>query len=163
MFVVAGVVFVNSELVSHPKSSVAEVTPMLIGCLSPAIVLTGAINGCAGVLEGMGCPRGSFEMARVVHLRGSTGDYILYLEVDGGYQGPGTYPLAPWKKDTLLADDNVAKVAVREWDSGRLWESYSGSITIDSSEESGRVEADLRLPDKTSSAILHVQGPWTCP
>ena len=134
-----------------------------MGCFSQAILLTGAINACVGVLEAMGCPRGSFDAARVVHLRGSGADYILYLEVDGGYQGPGTYPLAPWKKDTLLADDNVAKVAVREWDTGTLWESYSGLLTIDSSEESGRVEADLRLPDKTSSPILHIQGTWTCP
>lgn len=168
--VVSGVVFVDMGLGSHPVSSVAEVSPIptliqktSVGCLSPAIVLTGAISGCLGVLEGMSCPKGPFNTPRVVHLRGSTGDYILYLEVDGGYQGPGTYQLTPWKKDTLNGGDQVAKVAVREWDSGRLWESYMGSLTIDSSEESGRVEADLRIPDKSSSPILNIDGPWTCP
>lgn len=170
--VAAGVVFVNGGLASHPASSVADVSPVptliqktSVGCVYPAIVLTGAINGCAGFLEGMGCPRGSFDAPRVVHLRGSSGDYILYLAVDGGYQGPGTYQLVPWKKDTLNGDDNVAKVAVREWIGGTLWESFSGSLTIDSSEDRGSVDAMLRLTDNApgSGALLHIEGPWICP
>ena len=167
VLIVAGAVFVKGELVSHPGYSVAEASPIptpiqktSVACLSPAIVLTGAINGCAGVLEGMSCPKGPYDATRVVHLRGSGNDYILYVEVDGGYHGPGTYPLTPWKTDGLNAGDGVAKVAVRQWN-GVLWESFSGSLGIDSTEEGGDVEASLRLPG--SASILHIHGPWTCP
>lgn len=163
VLLVAGTAYINSGLISRatPAPSVT-VAKTGVGCVSPAIALTGAITGCAGVLEAMNCPRGSLDATRVVHLRGSGNDYILYVEIDGGYQGPGTYKLTPWKKDTLNAGDGAAKVAIREW-AGRLWESFSGSVTIDTSEEGGQVEADLLLPDKTSSPILHIEGPWTCP
>ena len=161
MLVVAGTAFVTAGLVSHPSSR-PIVTKTAIGCLEPAIVLTGAISGCAGVVEGLSCPSGPFEAARVVHLRSSSADFILYLEVDGGYHGPGTYDLAPWPHDSLGTGDDVAKVAIREWISGRLWESVGGSMTIDNSERDGTVDADLRV-DSRSDALLHIHGPWTCP
>ena len=161
----AGVVFVNSGLASNATPAPTRtVSHTAVGCLEPAIVLTGAINSCAGFVEGLSCPTGPFDVNSAIHLRGAKADFILYVQVTGpDYHGAGTYELAPWPHDTLEPSGGGAKVAVREWTGGRLWESVRGSLTIDDAGRDGSVDADLVEADSGSDAVLHIHGPWTCP
>ena len=132
-------------------------------CPPTELSLTGAIRECASIDHGMSCPTGSFNQARVVRLHGTKSDFILYVEVNGAYHGPDTYALAPWPSASLGVADGIAKVAIREWASGILWESTAGSLTIDKSEESGWVYAGLGASDYSPVDVqLNIAGWWSC-
>lgn len=168
--VAAGIVFINPWRVSNPTGTLSAASPLPLlshttfFCRSPGLTLTGNFNECTESVEAMACPSGSLDATRVIHLRGVSGDFILYVEVDGGYHGPGTYTLARWPHESLNAGDGLAKVGLREWSGGRLWLSSAGSLIIDSSQESGTIDADLTLPpEDESAAIIHISGPWRCP
>ena len=113
--------------------------------------------------KGMSCPTGSFSQARVLRMHGTKHDFILYVEVNSAYTGPGTYALAPWPNATLGNPDGIVKVAIREWNSGGLWESTAGSLTIDKSEESGWLYAGLGgSTDSPVDVELNIAGRWSC-
>lgn len=168
--VAAGFVFINPWRASNPTAQVLVPSPLptlshaTVLCLSPGLTLTGVFNECAEVVEGMTCPSGSLDATRVMHLQGVSGDFILYVEVDGGYHGPGIYTLARWPHESLNAGDGLAKVGLREWNGGRLWLSSAGSLTIDTSQDGGTIDADVTLPpEDESAAIMHISGTWQCP
>jgi hypothetical protein len=123
---------------------------------------TGIYNECAAVDKGMSCPSGSLNQARVFRMHGTKDDFIVYIEVNGSYRGPGTYVLEPWPHDSLGVPDGVAKVAVRDV-TGRLWESSAGSLTIDNLENGGFVYAGLG-PSANSTVVveLNIAGWWSC-
>ena len=105
------------------------------GCQPNQLQLVGAFNSCADE-AGSAAPACSPGPAGEAfdgqgHLRDRNYRYILYLEVDGGYLGPGTYSLAPWPHQGLGEHDGIAKVAVREFTSGAFWQSVAGSLTIE--------------------------------
>lgn len=132
-------------------------------CPPTEVKLTGVFQECASIDKGMSCPPGTFNQARTLRLHGTKDDFILYIEVNGNYHGPGTYALAPWPSATLGVPDGVAKVAVREWVSGRLWESAAGSVTIDKDEESGWVYAGLGASTNSPVDVeLNIAGWWSC-
>lgn len=54
---------------------------------------TGIFNECATVDKGTSCPSGSFNQARVFRMHGTKDEFIVYIEVNGNYHGPGTYVL----------------------------------------------------------------------
>ena len=138
-------------------------TPWNGSCASTEMTFTGVFNECATVDQGMSCPTGSFSQARIFRMHGTKDDFIVYIEVNGNYHGPGTYVLAPWPHDSLGVPDGVAKVAVREYTTGRLWESSAGSLTIDPLENGGFVYAGLG-PSANSPVIveLNIAGWWSC-
>jgi hypothetical protein len=132
-------------------------------CGSDQLRLTGADQDCIKSFQAMSCPTGSYDQARVVHLHGTTGNYILYVEVRGAYHGPAAYSLAPWPHPSLGVSDGVAKVAVREWTSGAMWQSTSGTLTIARGEETGTVSAVLTGGGGSNADQLHIAGRWMCP
>jgi len=138
-------------------------TPWNGSCASTEMKFTGIFNECATVDKGINCPSGSFAQARVFRMHGTKDDFIVYVEVNGNYRGPGTYVLEPWPHDSLGVPDGVAKVAVREYVTGRLWESSAGSLTIDNLENGGFVYAGLG-PSANSSVVveLNIAGWWSC-
>ncbi len=132
-------------------------------CASTEMKFTGIFNECATVDKGTSCPSGSFNQARVLRMHGTKDEFIVYIEVNGNYHGPGTYVLEPWPRDSLGVPDGVAKVAVREYVTGRLWESSAGSLTIDNLENGGFVYAGLG-PSANSPVVveLNISGWWSC-
>lgn len=155
----------NATAVLHTPSPQRKslATPWNGPCAPTEMKFTGIFNECATVDKGMSCPSGSFSEARIFRMHGTKDDFILYIEVDGNYHGPGNYALAPWPHDSLGVPDGVAKVAVREYSSGQLWESSAGSLTIDSLENGGFVYAGLG--PSTYSAVdvqLNIAGWWSC-
>jgi len=99
----------------------------------------------------------------LAYLRDRHHTYLLYVEVDGGYHGPDTYPLAPWPSPGLGAGDGVAKVALREATSGALWRSAGGWLRVDTRETSGAVRAGL-VYDGAEATVLGLKaiGSWSC-
>ena len=137
--------------------------PFANGCPSTELRLTGVFDECAAIDKGQACPSGSFDQARVVLLHGTRDDFLLYIEINGAYHGPGTYALAPWPHATLGVPDGVAKIAIREYWTGRLWESSAGSVTIDKSEEYGWVYAGLGASTYSPVDVeLNIAGWWSC-
>ena len=86
----------------RPSTTASITAPSTaILCSSTELKLTGVFNECATVSRAISCPAGSFDGARVVQFHGARHDFILYIEVKGGYRGPGVYALQPWPHDTL--------------------------------------------------------------
>ena len=138
-------------------------TPANVSCPPTELKLTGVFEECAAIDKGQNCPAGSLGQARIVLLHGTQHDFLLYVEVNGAYHGPGTYALAPWPHATFGVPDGVAKVAIREYVTGRLWESTAGSVTIDKSGEDGWVYAGLGASaDSPVDVGLNVAGWWSC-
>jgi hypothetical protein len=99
----------------------------------------------------------------LAYLRDKHHAYLLYVEVDGVYHGPGTYALAPWPQAGLRAGDGFAKVALREAGSGALWRSTGGWLRVDAGEKSGAVRAGL-VYDGAEATVLGLKtiGAWSC-
>ena len=154
----------TDAVVGTPSPSVVSTaTPWNGSCASTEMKFTGIFNECATVDKGMSCPSGSFSQARVFRMHGTKDDFIVYIEVNGNYHGPGTYVLGPWPHDSLGIPDGVAKVAVREYVTGRLWESSAGSLTIDNLENGGFVYAGLgRSANSPIVVELNLAGWWNC-
>jgi hypothetical protein len=153
-----------SPAASRPSPSPSVVAfPAILSCPPTELKLTGVFDECASIDKGQSCPSGSFDRARVVLLHGTKDDFLLYVEVNGAYNGPGTYALAPWPHASLGVPDGVAKVALREYTTGALWESSAGSVMIGPSEESGWVYAGLGAsPSSPVDVSLNIAGWWSC-
>ena len=135
------------------------------GCQPNQLQLEGAFNSCADEAgsDAPACLPGASGnvFGGQGHLHDKNYRYILYVEIDGGYHGPGTYPLVPWPHVGLDARDGIAKVAVREVESGALWQSTAGSITI--GQDQGFVFALLSAPgDGPTADVLKISGEWYC-
>ncbi len=152
-------------------------------CPPTELKLTGVFEECAAIDKGQSCPAGSFDQARVILLHGTVHDFLLYIEVNGAYHGPGIYAFAPWPHSGLGVPDGVAKVAVRAYITGSvptptpsspaigvseeqgrgLWESTAGSVTINKDEESGWVYAGLGASSNSPVNVgLNIAGWWSC-
>ena len=169
VIVVVGFLYIRPAVVASRVSGAAARPSPTLGpspwnqpCPPTGLTLSGIFQECASVDIGMSCPAGSFDLARVLRLHGAKHDFILYIEVNGAYRGPGTYVLAPWPHDTLGRPDGVAKVALRDWSSGQFWQSAAGSLTV-AGEEAGWLYAGLGASTySTVDVQINVSGWWSC-
>jgi hypothetical protein len=182
---VASLVYLGPQLFRHKPVASATPSPVVspipspLACATTQLNVTGLFNECADVGTGLSCPGvlvsrlGSKAMylagatygdLRVeVLFHGTTHDFILYIEVKGAYHGPDTYPLVRWPHDSLGVNDGIAKVALREGESGRFWESTAGSVTINDDEHSGWVYAGLGAdPGSPAKVPVSIAGWWSC-
>jgi hypothetical protein len=168
----ASIIYLVLKVPTNPKGPPAPrpvASPSVVATLSnlscppTELKLTGVFDECASVDKGQSCPTGSFDRPRVVMLHGTKDDFLLYIEVNGAYHGPGTYALSPWPHATLGVPDGVAKVVLREYITGVVWESSAGSLMIGQSEESGWVYAGLGASASSPVDVsLNVAGWWSC-
>ncbi|MGA8923797.1 MAG: hypothetical protein WB682_11685 [Candidatus Dormiibacterota bacterium] len=165
----ASIVYVVSRGVTGPTASRPSPSPSVVAssanlsCPPTELKLTGVFDECAAIDKGQSCPTGSFDQPRVVLLHGTKDDFLLYIEVNGAYHGPGTYALMPWPHANLGVADGVAKVALRESTTGALWESSAGSLMIGQSEEFGWVYAGLGASESSPVDVaLNIAGWWSC-
>jgi hypothetical protein len=161
---------------ANRSAATASTGPAANPCHAAEIHLTGVFNGCAfdsGPETGFGVhppplcvtPTPGPDFSVFVRLRDSTRDYLLYLQVIGRYHGPGKYQVAAWPKHKLRDNDQAARVAVREFLSGELWESTAGMIRVDRGGGTGSVWAILQPVGSTSGSAageLRIDGPWRC-
>jgi hypothetical protein len=155
----------QSNVASAPRStpsSKATASAAPLSCQPTELKLDGAFQECAAIDKAQSCPA-SFDQPKVVLLHGAKHDFLIYIELNGAYHGPGTYALVPWPHESLGVSDGVAKVAIREYVTGRLYESSAGSITIDNLQNSGYVYAGLGAsPNSPVQVELNIAGWWSC-
>jgi hypothetical protein len=166
-----------AAFISSPRGlSVATVAtpgvPSLPSCRPSQVELIGAFTGCANPVAEEPVPCQSYppfdRFAGLAHVEENRHRYIVFLSVDGGYHGAGTYALQPWPNSPFLeAHDGVAKVLVQETGTRTYWQSTAGSLTIGPGGDSGSVLADLNFFFTTSAKTpallrLKIDGPWRC-
>ncbi len=153
-----------------PPSPATFIAPV---CPTRQIRLMGVINDCAFTLRraptGRGAPDGCVVTGRFLDafilLQGGADQYLLYVEVDGSYVGPGDYSLPRWPDPSFHADDGVAKVAIRDYTTGDFWWSRSGVLTVSGNDgRSGLVTGALAFAGGESNALpgLNISGSWSC-
>ncbi len=143
-----------------PTLAAATASPVDLTCPPTELKLTGVFEECAAIDKGQVCSPSPPNPLWVVLLHGPKHDFLLYVEVDGVYHGPGNYLLQP-------LPDGTAKVRIREYISGRLWESSAGSVAIidlgNGSGWGGWIYAGLG--PTTNSPVqteLNLAGWWAC-
>jgi hypothetical protein len=172
---------------SHPATVTPGPTPTPLECPSTQLALVGAFNECAQTVRDATstCSVSGHILEAVLRLGGSPDAFLLYIEVNRTFAGPGTsYVLPPWPHAMGTTDD-VPKVAVQQdgtsafwqlvngvpvqrYDTAALWQSVAGVLTVTGSDgRSGTVSAILELSAGNNStargATLSVNGPWSCP
>jgi hypothetical protein len=146
--------------VSPSRLNSATPSPSDLTCAPTELKLTGVFEECAAVDRGQLCLPSQPNPLWVVLLHGTKHDFLLYVEVDGVYHGPGNYLLAP------LAD-GTARVRIREYVSGRLLESSAGSVAIIDLGNGGGWGGWIYagLGQTTNSPVqteLNLAGWWAC-
>jgi len=157
----------------YPIASPSPASVIAPVCPSQQILLEGVINDCAGTLRkaptARGAPDGCLVSGRFLDafilLQGGADEYLLYVEVDGTYVGPGDYSLTPWPHPSFHADDGAAKVAIRDYRTGDFWWSSSGVLTVFGNDgRSGLVTGDLEFAGGEPNPLpgLNISGAWSC-
>ena len=148
------------------RNGAASPRPVAVGnCTAAEVSLIGAFNTCVGWDASFASNCAPDALSLVQRMRNGDSQFVLYVEVDGGYHGPGAYPLGAWPHPTLGARDGAAKVAVREVRTGALWRSIGGSLVVDRSGRAVNVDAALAFagaPSSPATRGLKADGPWRC-
>lgn len=166
----AGLVEVRAPLLTAATPHVTPASaPANPGCAPSQLELTGTYTECASIVKAEHCPT-SFNETKVIWLHGTKHhDFFLYIEINGGYHGPGMYTLRAWPHADLGQNDGIAKVAIREHASGRFFESAAGFLTvdyggIDGSLSTGLVENPVSHQGGAVAVKLdlNLAGVWSC-
>jgi hypothetical protein len=143
--------------------------PQSDSCASGELQLGGSLNACAVVASNgsQSCSVSGTSLNDVITLRGGGDEYLLYVSIDGGYNGPRAYYLSPWAAGTLDAQDGQAKVAIREYRTGAFWQSVSGTLEVTGNDgNSGSLAVNLTFVGGESpppaDGALGIIGNWTC-
>jgi len=163
---------VVSSARSSTPAAVSPPAPSEPACRATQVELIGAFWGCANPVVELDAPCQSYppydRLAGLAHVEDNQHRYLVFFSVDGGYHGPGSYPLVPWPNSPWMeAHDGVAKVLVQETRTRTYWQSTAGSLTIGQDGNSGSVLADLaffftRSGNAPASRRLKIDGPWKC-
>jgi hypothetical protein len=84
---------------SYPATVMPGPTPTPLECPSTQLALVGAFNECAQTVHDATstCSVSGHILEAVLRLGGSPDAFLLYIEVNGAFAGPGTsYALPPW-------------------------------------------------------------------
>jgi hypothetical protein len=162
-------------------------TPTPLACPPNDLTLAGAFNECAKTAPDatITCSVSGHALKAVLRLGGPNPDaFLLYIEVNGTFDGPGPYALPPWPH-AMGTKDDVPKVAVQQDGTSAFWQlvkgvpvqnygtddywySVAGILNVlGRNGRSGTVSAILELSAGTYSTVrgstLSVNGPWSCP
>lgn len=172
-----------------PRGSVLtatpEPTPMTLACAANQLELVGAFGECITPLASpLTTCSVSGHILEAVVLLGGNPDALLYIEVDGPFDGAGTYDLGPWPhpfgtpndpaKIALQQDgtseflQRVNGVPVTQYGTDTVWQSVAGIVTVTGSNgRTGTVSAILEMSagdDRTvPGTTVTISGPWRCP
>jgi hypothetical protein len=146
--------------VSPTRLNSATPSPSDLTCPPTELKITGVFEECASVGKGQFCSASPSSPLWVVLMHGTKHDFLLYIEGDSAYHGPGNYLLAP-------QPDRGVTVAIREYISGRLWNSSAGSVAIIDLGNGGGWGGWIYagLGQTTNSPVqteLNLAGWWAC-
>jgi len=138
-------------------------SPSNFSCPPTRLKFTGIFNECVAAISMVSCVPNPPNPMWVVLATGTQHKFLLYIQIDGAYHGPGTYSLVPWPNATFGASDGVTKIAVREYTTGALWQSSAGSLTVDDQGNGGWIYAGLGASANSPVQVdLNIAGWWTC-
>jgi len=146
---------------STSPRALAVASPTDLSCPPTELKLTGVFEECASVGQGQTCSTSPASPLWVVLMHGSKHDFLLYVEGNSAYKGPGNYLL------TTAQPEGSVTVEIREYISGRLWVSSAGSVDIidlgSGGGWGGWIYAGLG-PTKNSpvQTALNLAGWWSC-
>jgi hypothetical protein len=173
---------------SLPAKVTPGPTPTPLDCPSNQLALAGAFNECVKTVADVAatCSVSGHILEAVLRLGGASPDaFLLDIEVNGGFAGPGTssYALPPWPH-LLGTQGDVPKVAVQQdgtsaywqlvggvpvqrYDTDAWWQSVAGILTVTGSDgRSGTVSAILERSATDNATVpgatLSLNGPWNC-
>lgn len=149
---------------TSPSPSPTFLPLSLPTCTLGQLALGGAFNDCAAKAPNAAsfCSVSAHVLDAVITLQGGQRNYLLYVEVDGNYNGHGMYTLKPWHAG-LDTNDGTAKVAVREYTTGALWQSVAGGLSVLGNDgRSGSMDSDLTFTGGEATSPLRIAGLWSC-
>jgi hypothetical protein len=149
---------------SHPPTAPMGAPPTPWDCTSNQLEVDGIYNECATPASGKTstCDVYGKMLDEVLRFTGDNQAFALEIQIDGTYDGPGTYDLPPSRP--LSTSPDVPKVAM--FATGVFWQSIDGVLTITGSDgRSGTVNAWLQTSNGTTIVLgptINVIGPWNC-
>lgn len=161
-------------------------TPIPLDCAPNQLELVGAFNECVASVpySAEPCSVSGHVLDVVLRLGGGSFSAFLYIEVDGPYDGPGTYDLPAWPHPLGTAKDPpkvavqqdgtgeysrlIHGVTVEQYGSDLLWQSVAGVLVVTGLDgRSGTLTAILELSSGRNATVLgaelSVSGAWNCP
>jgi hypothetical protein len=166
-FVTGGIRFQGAPLPlghNHPATFPLPGTTPVVDCPSHQLKVVGIYDECAAAeAKSSSCGVYGHMLDQVLRFTGNHQAFTLELQIDGAYDGPGTYELAPSRP--LGTSPAVPKVAM--FATGVFWQSIDGVLTVTGSDgRSGTVNAWLQTSNGTTIVLgptINVIGPWSCP
>src|ERR1700693_5789783 len=125
-FVTGGIRFSGASP-PHLKSTIPQpVNTPVVACPSNQLMVVGIYNECATAeSKSSTCEVYGHMLDQVLRFAGSHQAFALEIQIDGAYDGPGKYDLAPSRP--LGTSPDVAKVAM--FATGVFWQSIDGVLT----------------------------------
>jgi hypothetical protein len=162
------------------------VTPIPLDCAANELELVGAFNECVAPVPYSAEPCSVSGHILDVTLRLGVGSFgaFLYIEVNGPFDGPGTYELPPWAHPLGTANDqpkvavqqdgtsaysrSINGVSVQQYGTDLFWQSAAGVLVVTGRDgRSGTVSAILEQSAGHNATVLgtelSVSGAWNCP
>ncbi len=124
----------------------------------PDQLQVGALDNCVSVDRASvrSCRQGGGTFEALFTLTGAGQQYRLYISLLSGYRGAGDY---------VVNSPAGVFVYVRDYATGELWQSVSGSLAVSGrGQPSGTLDASLGFvgSGKSPSMPLTVEGSWRC-
>ena len=165
-FVTGGISFHGASLAHSPPATFPPPgTTPVVDCPSHELKVVGIYDECATPARAKTSTCGVYGhmLDQVLRFTGNHQAFALEIQIDGTYDGPGTYVLRPSRP--LGTSPDVPKVAM--FATGVFWELVGGVLTVTGSDgRSGTVNAILQTSNGTSvvpGPTIRVIGTWRCP
>lgn len=167
---------------NHEAPSIPHDTPTLTATPTPPtcssqtlqVVEIGVFKECANAAPDSTSICSLNDQVLEARLRFASNNdvFVLDIEIDGTFTGPGVYELLPWSHGLGTRGD-VPKVVLNDHGNHAVWQSIAGLLTVMRSDgRSGTVDATLQppnaLPQPSSGPpvqdpTIGVLGTWSCP
>ena len=150
---------------SHPATFPPPGSTPVIDCPSAELKVVGIYDECAMAAPAKTSTCGVYGhmLDEVLRYTGDHQAFAFEIQINGTYDGPGTYNLPSWPFE-LGTQDGVPKVAM--FAIGVFWQSVAGVVTVISSDgRSGTVDAILQTSNGStviSGPMLNIVGRWSC-
>jgi hypothetical protein len=153
---------------SHPATFPPPGSTPVVDCPSHELKVVGIYDECATAAPAKTSTCGVYGhmLDHVLRFTGNHQAFALEIQIDGTYDGPGTYNLPSVSPYGLGTQDGVPKVAM--FATGVFWQSVAGVLIVTGADgRSGWMYAILQTSNGSTvlpgSNPISVIGTWSCP
>jgi hypothetical protein len=150
---------------SHSATFPPPGSTPVVDCPAAELKVVGIYDECALAVAAKTSACGVYGhmLDEVLRYTGDHQAFALEIQIEGTYDGPGTYDLPSWPHG-LGTQDGVPKVAT--FATGVFWQSVSGVLKITSGNgRSGTMNATLQTSNGSTvvpDPMLNIIGQWSC-